>query len=144
MGPNLQIDRVIVQQLLQSEDVQEREADPGQSLVMRAVVVVQVAAVHRTVAHDDDPWALRSIFGEIRGQEVVLQPLVLEHHGFYSVIHEVVYFCRDGNEMDGTYVYAVHETLRTAGHAETFSVVAEIAGKRNYIIFKSKKANQNM
>ena len=55
VGPDSEVDAVLIEQLLQTQPVEVRNSAADQTLVLPAVVRVVVGAVHRAVAEHNDP-----------------------------------------------------------------------------------------
>ena len=55
MGPDSEVDAVLIEQLLQTQPVEVRNSAADQTLVLPAVICVVVGAVHRAVAEHNDP-----------------------------------------------------------------------------------------
>lgn len=106
--------------------MEERHADPGQRLVVLAVVVVQVGAVHRAVAKDDDPRVVVAVLH--RRLQRLLEPPVLGDDALEPVLeHVVVLLGRERDEPRGPEREGEEEVVPGGGHVEPVAVLVEIA-----------------
>lgn len=62
--------------------------------------------------------------------QVLFQPFVLIDQWFQSIIHEIIEFRRETNEMNRTHIEAVHHIFRIARHTESSSIIREIAERK--------------
>lgn len=57
MSPNLNVNAILVEQVLQSKEMCKWQTNSYQCLTMRAVIIVFIATIHWTMAKCYDPWS---------------------------------------------------------------------------------------
>lgn len=125
--PELQVHAVLVEQRFEREESAERQSGSDERLVVRAVVSVLVRAVHRPMSKRDNPRAQLSVLRLGRLNQILLQPLVLVDERFDAIIHEIINFRREANEVNRAHVEAVEHVVVPARHAEARAIVGKVA-----------------
>lgn len=95
--------------------------------MLRTIVAVVVAAVHRTMTIGYDPWTLGTILWPVGLHQILLEPFVLHHNGLDAELCEVVNLRAEADEVHWAEVEAVEEIIRAAGHTEAVYVMREVA-----------------
>uniref|UniRef100_A0A6B0V9G6 Putative secreted protein n=1 Tax=Ixodes ricinus TaxID=34613 RepID=A0A6B0V9G6_IXORI len=129
VGPELEIDSVLVEEVFQPEQVHDRETLADDALAESAVVSIVVAAVHGPVTHGYDPWPLGSVLGLRRLFEIFFEPLVLVCDLCDPVFDEKVELSGEADDMSGPQVEAKEVVVYIAAlvhHAEPIDVVGEV------------------
>uniref|UniRef100_A0A6B0US39 Putative secreted protein n=1 Tax=Ixodes ricinus TaxID=34613 RepID=A0A6B0US39_IXORI len=102
VGPELEIDSVLVEEVFQPEQVHDRETLADDALAESAVVSIVVAAVHGPVTHGYDPWPLGSVLGLRRLFEIFFEPLVLVCDLCDPVFDEKVELSGEADDVSGS------------------------------------------
>jgi len=79
------------------------------------------------VAVGNDPRSLGPVLGQIRLGQVALQPLELLGQQLEAIAEKVVDLCGEGDEVHGSQVEAIPQTIRFAWHIEAGAVIGEVA-----------------
>lgn len=127
MGPQFDIDAVLVEERLQAKEIQAGQTLAHDSLMIGAIVAVVVAAVHRPMAIGDDPWTLGAILWPGGHQQIALQPIILHDNRLETELRKIVHLGAEANKVNRSEIEAIEQVIRAARHAESIDIVREIA-----------------
>lgn len=128
MRKDLHVDAVLVEQILQAEPLEHGQTLANVRLQLAiAIVLLVVAAVHRSMTVGDDPRTFGPILGQIGLGQVTFQPLELLGQQLEAIAEEVVDLRGEGDKVHGSQVEAVPQAVRFAGHIEAGAIVGEVA-----------------